>query len=244
MPDEKHEPYRIEPEEEGNPGPEPRPDGPKDDSKRRGKIEEPGLLSEFSEDADFDRDPEMDRVVAGPARQESPAVYESSEPTGEPFVRPSMPDARVLGIIGAVLLVSAMIATGVTAQDRPVLRVLLTMYNTLLHTGTGVVAVFIAAILAERRLGAFEVAAARMLVAVAAFAFIFNLNINLIGETWAGWKGEEALIGAVVYAILVAALFRLWNWQQLLTVTGAHFFLWLVVYVGMQLARAAQAPPT
>jgi hypothetical protein len=231
MPDQRDEPYPLEPNDTSENQPVERKPG----------IDAPGLLSEFPEDADFDRDPEMDRVVAGPtSHPSSPGAPAQTPP--EDFVRPGFGDARVWGITGAVLLVGAMIATGVNVETRVLANIFLTMYNTLLHTGTGVVALFAAAILTEHRLGAFELAAARMFTAVAAFALVFSLNINIVGEGWEQWKGEEVIMAALAYVLLVAALFGLWGWRSLLYVVGSHFFLWLIMYVGMLLSAHVRAP--
>jgi hypothetical protein len=235
MTDQRHEPYPLEPHEDDE-----QPKRREEDGK--GRIEAPGLLSGFPEDADFDRDPEVDRVIAGPRPEERNAAEREEAPAGEELVQSGFAEARVWAIVGAVLLISAMIAAAVNAPDRHVARVLLTLYNALLHTGTGVVALFIAAVLTERRLGSFELAAARMFTAVAAFSLLFNLHLNLIGENWAHWKVEELLLASVAYVLIVASTFRLWQLRNLAYVVGSHFFLWLVVYVGMLLARYVGAP--
>lgn len=236
MPDEKPEPYAIEPEE-NRPAPAGKGDQPRP-QERKARIDEPGLLSEFPEDADFDTDPELERAIAGPKRApESPAKAEPAET----LVKPGYGSAQTWAIIGAVLLVGAMIATAVNAPSQPVLRLMLTLYNTLLHSGTGVVALFATAMLTERRLGVFEQAAARMFTAVAAFMLIFNLNINFIGEGWERWKVEELVFATAVYVLAVASTFGLWKGRMILYVLGSHFFLWLVVYVGMLLSAYVAA---
>jgi hypothetical protein len=236
MAEERHEPYPLEPEKDREPGEARSPD-----PARKGKLEGPGFLSEFPEEADFDRDPELERAVAGPVRP-APRAEAREESVGEVFVRGGVAEARIWAIAGAVLLAGAMIATLVNADDRHVPRILLTLYNTLLHTGTGVVALFAAALFTERRLGSFELAAARMFTAVAAFSLIFSLHTNFIGEGWEHWKGEELVLATTAYILLVAAAFRLWNWQVLLYVVGSHFFLWLIVHVGMLLAAYVRSP--
>jgi hypothetical protein len=229
MADEGKDPYPLEPHEEDSKKPFESPA----ERERRARIEAPGLLSDFEEDADFDRDPELERVVAGPKHVKEPDPPEDER---EAFTKPGFGEARTWAVVGAVLLVSAMIATAINAPNRAVARVLLTLYNVLLHTGTGVVAAFVAAMLMERRLGTFELAAARMFTAVAAFSLLLNLHINLMGERFATMKLEELTLAALAYVLVIAVTFRLWAWQPLMYVIGAHFVLWLTVYVGMLLS--------
>jgi hypothetical protein len=229
MPDEGQEGYPLEPHEGDHLKPGEKPGDPAP----RAKIEAPGLLSDFDEDADFDRDPELDRVIAGPAASR---VESQPADTREEFIRPGFGDARMWTIAGVVLLVAAMIATAINAPNRSVARVLLTLYSVLLHTGTGVVALFLTALGTDRRLGNFELAASRMFVAVAAFALILNLHLNLFGEGYERWKVEELVLAAMAYVLIVSTAFGLWNARLLAYVVGSHFVLWLTVYVGMQLA--------
>jgi hypothetical protein len=229
MPDEGQEGYRLEPHE----GDDRRAAEERAARELRAKIEAPGLLSDFEEDADFDRDPELERVIAGPPREVEPVERRD---TREEFIKPGFGDAKAWAIAGVVLLVAAMIATGINAPSRSVARVLLALYNVLLHTGTGVVALFVAAVLSERRLGSFELAASRMFTAVAAFMLIFSLHLNLFGEGYEDWKVEELALALLAYGLIVSTSFGLWNWRPLVYVIGSHFVLWLTVYVGMLLA--------
>lgn len=226
-PEQPRETYDLEPEESTPPPPQ------------RPKIEAPGVLEGFEEDADFERDPELERAVTGKAAASTVFPDEAAELPD--FVRPGAGGPKVWAIVGGVLLLAAMIATAVTTQAK-VLGPVLTLYNTLLHTGTGVVAVFLAGHLTEHRVGRVELAAARMFAAVAAFSLIFHLRILLIGNT----KIEETILGVVAYLVIVVGTFRIWR-ERLFFVVGSHFILWMLVQVGMALsaavARANAVPP-
>jgi hypothetical protein len=235
------EPYSIDPDPaDGAPAPLP-PVRPLADVpapvQPKGKIEAPKLLDGFEEDADFDKDPELDRVVLGkPVTLAEPPA----KPALEDFVLPGLGNAKVWAVVGVVLLVAAMIATGMqtapSAQQR-LLRVLLVLYNTLLHTGTGVVAVFIAATLLTKRLGPFELAASRMFAAVGAFALVMSLRLSLFGIQWLD-NVVVLILASGGYVLLVASTFNLWKKHPLAYVIGSHFFLWLIVAIGMLLSQA------
>lgn len=209
----------------------------------KGRIDAPQLLSGFEEDADFTKDPEVDRVIMGKPVEEK-GIPEAKPPLEE-FVKPGIGGIKVWGIVGGVLLLAAMIAAGVQAGSggQRVLRVLLVLYNTLLHTGTGVVAVFVAATLLSMRMGKFELAAARMFAAVAAFALLMAMQFRLFGVVWLD-RVVVLFMATGVYGLIVASTFNLWKRHPLLYVVGSHFFLWLIVAVGMLLSQVTVAPPT
>jgi hypothetical protein len=208
----------------------------------KGRIDAPQLLEGFEEDADFTKDPEVERVIMGKPVEEKDK--EVAKPPAEEFVKPGVGGPKVWGIVGGVLLLAAMIAAGVQAGSggQRVLRVLLVLYNTLLHTGTGVVAVFVAAVLLGKRFGKFELAAARMVAAVAAFALLISLQFKLSGVVWLD-RVVVLILATGVYGLIVASTFNLWKRNPLLYVVGAHFFLWLIVAVGMLLSQVTVAPP-
>jgi hypothetical protein len=228
------EPYPIDEPKPGDPGAPP----------LKARIEKPGLIEGFEEDADFTKDPELDRVVLGePSR---PAVITAAPAAlKDEFVKPAWPwEDKFWAAVGALLLIAAMIASGinvlhaaekaVTAPQR-ILNVLLTLYNTLLHTGTGLAAVFATAMLLGQRVGRIETAAARMFAAVAAFEFLYNLKFTITTG-----KTEEAVLAAAAYLAVVATSFRLFKRDPFLYLIGLHFAIWLVVQVGMLLAAAAR----
>jgi hypothetical protein len=233
MSDQPENTYPVEPQRPA-PGSPPEPGKP--------RIEAPGLLEGFEEDADFTADPELDRATG-----KIPPARLAGHPAAAP---PETPDFVTAGVgkplywaaAGGVLLIAALIATGVNAPNRAVLRILLVLYNVLLHTGTGVVAVYLAATLLERRVRFVETVAARMLVAVSAMALLISTQIRIFPPKY-DTKAEEIVLGLAAYGLIVAASFNLWKRLPFLYVVGCHFALWLIVQLGMALSEAVAAAP-
>jgi hypothetical protein len=239
MPD-PSEPYPVEPQPE-KPATPPA-SAPKPIEEYKAKLDVPPLLDEFSDDADFDKDPELERAILGKSGSSSPAAAAEQLPELPEFVMPGIGEPRHLAIGGVGLLVAAMIATGINAPNSVPYRVLLTLYNTLVHTGTGVVAVYIAARLMERSFTRVELVAARMFVAVAALTLIMSLAVPLTAYGWINQVVRAALaVGA--YVLLVAGSFKLWQRTPLMYVIGFHALLWLIVQLGMALAAMVGAAP-
>jgi hypothetical protein len=239
------DPYEIEPEKSGEgAAPAERPAGePPADRPPPGKahMDAPRLLDDFEEDADFDRDPELERVITGKTgKEERRRAPDDERPE---FGRPIGGEAMHWAIAGGILLLAALVAAGVNAPDKTFLRIALALYMTLLHAGTGVVAVFVAALLLRSRVGSPELAAARMFTAVAAFMLVWNLKINIFGEGWGHLVIEELVLATLAYVAIVAVTFRLFKWLPLAYVIGTHFVLWLVVQVGMELSSAVGRAP-
>lgn len=201
----------------------------------KGRLNEPGLLEEFDEDADFDRDPELERKVKG----ELPPPAEVAGPIDDRpiFVKAGWDDPKIMAGFGGGLTLAAVIAASITAPEgaRWWLWSLLTLYGTALQTGTGIVAVILTAVFTERAVGRYPQAAARMLVAVAAFQLAFHINILSQGKT------EEILLASLCYVGVVAATFRLKR-DPLIIVCGCHFGLWLLTWIGMWLSQLAAMP--
>lgn len=241
MPD-PNEPYSIEPEPEKPLAAQPAAADAESAAERKAKLDAPPLLDDFSEDADFDKDPELERAILGKPASSAGVTVAEERPELPEFVKPGFGEPKHLAVLGGVLLVIAMIATAVNAPNSVAFRVLLALYNTLVHTGTGVVAVYIAARLSERSFTRVELVAARMLVAVAALAVVMSLELPLTGY---GWLNQliGAALGVGAYVLLVAGSFRLWDRTPLTYVVGFHALLWLIVQVGMALAeRVSNAP--
>lgn len=187
-----------------------------------------GMLEDFDEDADFEHDPE---VEAATGRKPPSAAGVPVAPERPAFVRPGSGSPSVWVGVSCVLLLGAVIGAAVNEPHHPVVAGMLAVYDAGLHTCTGVAALGAVAMLLRRPLGPIELAAARMLAAVCGFLVIFNLKIDLIGTS----KWEELLLGAAVYVGAVALLFRIWK-RPLMYVICAHFLLWMVVQIGMQLS--------
>lgn len=206
----------------------------------KGKIDAPKLLDGFEEDADFDKDPELERVITG--RDKRPKALEPVPVAMEDFVKPGLGGAKVWMVVGTVCLVVALVATGVNAENSAFVRVMLMLYNVLLHTGTGVVALFIAATLLKKRLGSFELAASRMFSAVALFGMMFAFQFSPFGNQ--GVNSTIVLfLAASAYGLLVATLFGLWKKEPLGYVVGSHFGLWLIVAVGSLMTQFVASHP-
>lgn len=199
----------------------------------RGKLAEPGLLEGFDEDADFDRDPELERVVKG---DPVPATPLAKGPIDDRpiFVKAGWDDPKIMAGFGGAVTVGALIATWITTPEgrNAWLYALRVLYGTALHTGTGVVAVILAAVLSDRAMGRFAHAGARMFVAVALFQLAFHLNFFSTGKT------EEVLLAAACYVGVIAATFRLKR-DHLVILGACHFGLWLVTSLGMWLSVLA-----
>lgn len=243
QPSEKAEPYPLAPET-----PAPPPAG-------KANIDKPSVLEGFEDDADFSKDPEVEaalkaKPMAGGAARPAPADPAAS---GPPFIRPGFGDERVWGGIGLALMITTLIAVAVTSRMPMVptiAAVVLMLYKVVVHTATGVAAVWIAALLSEQRLGKVELAAARMFAAVSAVALFFSVRISIFGDSPVERNIWSAVFGALAYLGLVAGLFRIWG-HKLIFVIGSHLGLWLLMQVGLMLhgylssvhaAAAAGAP--
>ena len=194
------------------------------------KIEAGGLLDDFDEDADFSDPGPAAGAVSVPS-----ATVRSGVPDPATLLPPIVTDAsvlpligspKVLGVLGGVLLVIAVVITGLTtASARPLIPPLITLYEGIVHTGTGVVAVLIAARFAERRANRLELVAARMLAVTALFLAFKNARFLF------AWQVEELLLGAGAYCLGVLALFRLPRFETGL-IAGSHFCLWVLMEIG------------
>ncbi len=237
----KPEPYDLAPEPPLSPGSSPPPQA---SAAPRVKLDKPALLEGFEDDADFTKDPEVEAVLKGkPVGAAAPAV--TPEDPGSIFVIPGLGDERVWGLVGAALLLATLIAVGINTgagTTRTVASVALMLYKVLIHTGTGVVAVWIAAVLSEKRFGRLELGAARMFAAVAAMALFFSVRIAFFGTSDFERNLWSTLFGAAAYLGLVAGLFRIWG-RPLMYVVGSHLGLWLLVQVGLLLAAYVSAVP-
>jgi hypothetical protein len=200
----------------------------------------PKLLDAFDDDADFSQDPEVEAACKGnpakaPKRDPDPEIQPQ-----EPFVRPALGPAKLWLVLGGVLLIGATISSSVHGA-RPFISAVLTIYNGLLHTATGVGAIVIASTLARRPIGPWDLGAARMLAAVSAFLLVFNLNIQLVGTG----KWEETILASLAYLGVIGITFRQTR-EVHATLVISHFFLWLIIQLGSQLAvwSAANPAPT
>lgn len=223
----------------------------------------PPLLQGFDETTDFTKDPEVERAMkaqAGPrekadraARRDpsqrpardpaaaQPAVGQSAPVAEGDFAKPGLGNAQITAGIGLGLTAAAMIVSGITSNEKVAANVLVTGYQALLHAGTGLFAVALTAHIVERRVGQFELAAARMLVATAALLLVFLIPMPLTAT-----KAEEVIAAGLVYLLIVFLYFRR-TVRETGIIAGLHFALWLIVWLGARLevwsTAAATAAP-
>ncbi len=193
-----------------------------------------GMLEGFDEDADFEHDPEVDAALGN--KKPLPGV--EAAPVRPPFVKDDPPLPVVWLGLGFVLLLGAVVAAAVNEKNHPVAASFLTVYNAAFHTGTGIAALGVTAILLGRPFGSIEQAGAKMFVAVSAFLVLVNTRITLLGDG----RWEELVLASLAYTAAVALLFRLWR-RLLLYVVCAHFLLWMGVQIGMELSRWVASTP-
>ncbi|MDQ7014215.1 MAG: hypothetical protein Q9O74_10000 [Planctomycetota bacterium] len=192
-------------------------------------LDAPGLLDDFDEDADFESDPEVERVVKGiPVENagSTAAAHRKSvfKPTGEPLCKSSA--WKVPGTIGAGVTVLAAVLAGVYAEHSVWAYVLITLYWAVLHTAIGLGALVLSSLLLGRRVGSFEGAAARMLLAVSLFLVVYSLKIPITGG-----KLEEVILAAAVYFGGLVVAFRLAP-RDAGVIGAAHFGVALLLVLG------------
>lgn len=198
------------------------------------EIHEPEPESELP--LDDQPKPEVVEVTITEPRREAKA----SEPDEPPLVRPGMGGAKLALILGVLLLLGALVASGVRASGLEntsarivTLAVAVTLYQSLLHTGAGVAAVMLAARFERRQTGALELAAARMLACVSAFQLVYHLPTiapGVIGLVIA------AILALLSYAAMVWGLFRL-SRLELGVVIAGHALLLLGIALGGRLSH-------
>lgn len=221
----------------------------------KGALDRPGLLTDFDEDADFDRDPEVERARKSGGRAEVPVgrpvqsgsagggtTLEATTPGrpdsnefGQRIVTPGRGTLKTILIIGATLACAAALAAGINAAPgrNPFLVALSMFFDIALHTITGVGAVGLAAAMLGKLLRHTELAGARMLIATALFALGFQLDF----QSWAHSLG--ILIASVLYFLSVWLLFKL-KAQETLVVAAFHFALWILFYLHVHVSMWAE----
>jgi hypothetical protein len=164
-----------------------------------------------------------------PAPETSTSGHVAGESNDPPaIVRPGFPGPNTLIISAGILTLGAVGMAGYFAPSHAIARGLATLYDIAVHTGTGIVAVMIAAVFTERRFSDPKVAAARMFFAVSLFHAVVNCNTPI------PTKIDEWALGLAAYALSIWALFRLPRHDM--TVIGiTHAGLWLIVKFGAEL---------
>ena len=165
---------------------------------------------------------------------------DGEEGGGEPFVTPGRGSAKLWAAVGGAATVAAMVFAGWGTPPGEgagvvIAAITLVVYRVLVHTGTGLVAVGVAARINEQRFGgedALPLAAARVFVAIAVFELITTMLPPLIGT--AG-KFLGVPLGAAAYWGIVMVLFDK-DRTVALVITLAQVILWVVVQLGMELS--------
>lgn len=205
-------------------------------------IDAPGLTDGFDEDADFERDPEVERVVQGipvdrpDAPRARPTAKVTDEEAPEAGANAMCPSGawKVPAIIGAVAMLTAAVFSGIHAEHTHWAYVIRTIYWAALHTATGVGALVVGAILLERTPGSYEGIAARMLLVVSLFLVVFSLDIPIPTRI------DETILAAAAYFGGLILLFRL-SPKDGGVVAGLHFGIALLVTLGNMLSSVIGA---
>ena len=201
----------------------------------KGRIDAPGVLSDFDEDADFDHDPEVEAQLASAdpkARRKAARDREAAlaDPT-KWWTQPGFPGFRAGVVMAGCFAIAGTVLAGVNASDAAIWRSLFMLYQIVLHVGTGMLAVLLAAVMSARRINEPMLAAARVAVAVGAFHLGYALNITLLPG-----KFEELVVGAMGYVLVLLLMFRLPRYE-LGVMAIAHASFWVLVEIGWVLVR-------
>lgn len=187
--------------------------------------------------------------AAAPASAARPptgaAILEDSKDEVAPeFCTAHSPGLNVLGAIGGVLLLFALIAAGVSAGGQgygfwgSFGKIILAFWEAVVHTGSGVAAVAIAAWMLGQRFGSLEFAIGRMFVAFVVFLFVMQLDVppKYIGDI------VRIILAGLVYWTAVMIMFRK-SPREASMIGIAHAALWLFVKLGLLLAGTVTAAP-
>ena len=194
------------------------------------------LIEDFEEDADFSEDPEVEAALQGrPAKKAEPPRNRPERPV---LARDGWDRPKPLAIVGGVITIPALVASWLSGTRAPdsdamdgLIATLLALYNTGLHTLTGVAAVLLSGVLLNLTPGRIEVIAARMLAAVAVFQVFVHLDLGY---------GLSVLLGVLGYLLVLALLMRTTR-DRLFVVSAAHLLLVGITQLGMMLYAAADA---
>ncbi len=108
-----------------------------------------------------------------------------------PSWSPTWGSPRVLAIVGSVCFLAAMITAGANVPEGKSFwlifgSVVLIIYEVLVHTGTGVVAVAVSARICEQKFGNFELGVSRVYAAFAAFEMVYQLSLRILARRQMG----------------------------------------------------------
>lgn len=225
--DQGHGTYGLEPRDDGRGG------GNGARREPAAHIDAEGLLEGFDEDADFERDPEVEAALQGGTRTRRDRTREAA--LADPsrwLMRPGFPDARTAAIAGSLLTIGAIVLAVLRAEESSWLAGVWTLYEVALTTLLGLFALISAAYFSQRGLNEVPTALARVLVPTGAALLAFNLSIPIPS------RSDEMLLAGAVYYIVALGVFRLPRFETNILCLS-HFGLWLVVRMGIELASRA-----
>lgn len=159
---------------------------------------------------------------------------EAGVDTARPLSEPGFPGLTLLMVIGGALLVLAVVMGASAAHNRhndlgyAFGQGFLTLFNGLLHTGTGVVAVIASAFFMKRKVGSVEFAAGRMLVT---FCTLLLVTAPDFPVGYVGWALKWAL-GLGAYWLVLRVLFRK-SIDETNIIAAAHLVLYLLYQTGV-----------
>jgi|CXWL01.1.fsa_nt_gi hypothetical protein len=197
------------------------------------KLSAEPILDDFDEDADFDKVPEAEtprapRVTPDSARAASPA---------EAFVKPGMGEPKPILIAGASAALVAAALSAWLGELSWYKSFILSLNHSALFTLAGVCAIAFAARMCEGPLGRVELAAARMLLAVALVQGILALNIPIP----ATGRVDETGLALATYALATMILFRRHRHQWMM-MAGTHLALCILLWVILAIESWGAAP--
>jgi len=225
--------------------PQPEPPAQAEPAKPAARVGDKGLIEDFDEDADFTRDPEVEKALKGRKVESAPAP-ETIEPAGETvvFAKPGLGEPRTIALIAVGVILAAIVVASVNASARWWAAGLSTAYLTVLFTATGVVAVLVASHLSGMVAGKLDLVAARVFLAVAAFMLVFSLNLPVLGFFN---RFAVTLLAVALYWLVLTIMFRQ-SLQRIFIAMAAHFSLSIALWAILELHRhlygaAAAATP-
>lgn len=217
-----------------------------DPGKGKAKISAPGLISDFDEDADFSRDPELDQKLRGKPEETRPnklaakiatSFHLPADPGSDalPLLREGVLDVKWGAVVGLALTFGGAIAAAATTKSAWFAGFVATFLACFLHAITGVGAVGIAGYFLERPTGRMDLVATRMLAATGMFAVLFNVHIPGVGHV------VETGIAIAAYLGVVLLFFRVHGGEMLLIGT-THGTLWGFIALTNWASNWANAP--
>ena len=208
----------------------------------KGKLEAPGLIADFDEDADFSQDPEVEATLKGKKLDKNApkSKFSMSLPgvpgvDSVPLVRDGRLDVKWGAILGWGLVLGGGIAAAITTKNAWFAGLLATILACVLHTITGLGAVGIAGYFLERPIGRVDLAATRVLAAVGAFALCFHIDTTVLGHF------DETALACAAYLAVMLIFFRV-HGAEVMLIGVAHAALWAFVAAANWVSNWAHVP--